>query len=136
MSINRASLPDTMVSRPADTRRDVHHRVAESDTPRRTLMIAGGFIVALVSLAIGSIAIAQVWLGSDAAAEGTTGGTGLASWEALAMIMLGGLGFAAGAALVGIGMGHWNAPRAPRSDADYTGPGAQPEDMPEPPRVV
>ena len=135
MSINRASLPETMVSGPADTRRDVHHRVAESDTPRRTLMIAGGFIVALVSLAIGSIAIAQVWLGSDAAAEGTAG-PGLASWEALAMILLGGLGFAAGAALVGIGMGHWSAPRAPRSDADYTGPGAQPEDMPEPPRVV
>lgn len=134
MSINRASLPDTMVGGPAATRHAVHRRVADPDTPRRTVMIVGGFVVALVSLAIGSLAIAQVWL-APAAVDGAGPATGLASWEAFAMILLGGLGFAAGAALVGIGMGRWSAPRAPESAADYTGPG-EPEDMPEPPRVV
>ena len=134
MSTNRASLPDTVVSGPADTHRAVHRRVAEPDTPRRTMMIVGGFLLALVSLAIGSIAIAQVWMGSSAA-EGGGGTPGLASWEALALIVLGGLGFAAGAALFGIGMGHWRSPRPPATHNDYTGPG-EPEDMPEPPRVV
>ena len=47
----------------------------------------------------------------------------LQSWEALAMIIGGGVGFAAGAALVGIGMGRWTSPRPPESEADYTGPG-------------
>jgi hypothetical protein len=136
MSTNRAPLPDTMVSGSAAGHHAAHRHAAHSDTPRRTLMIAAGLVLALVSLAIGSIAIAQVWIGSDAAAAGTGENSALASWEALAMILLGGLGFAAGAALVGIGMGHWGAPRPPRSDADYTGPGTEPQDMPQPPRVV
>jgi hypothetical protein len=97
-------------------------------------MIVGGFVLALVSLAIGSIAIAQVWL-APAAAGGAAPPTGLASWEALAMIVLGGLGFAAGAALVGIGMGRWSAPRVAQSPVDFTGPG-EAEDVPERPRVV
>jgi hypothetical protein len=134
MSINRGSLSDTMVSGHAATHRAVHHRVADPDTPRRAVMVVGGFVVALVSLAIGSVAIAQVWL-APSAVDGVGPATGLASWEALAMIVLGGFGFAAGAALVGIGMGHWSDPRTPQSDADYTGPG-EAEDMPEPPRVV
>ena len=98
------------------------------------MMLVGGFLLALVSLAIGSIAIAQVWMGSSAA-EGGAATPGLASWEAFALIVLGGLGFAAGAALFGIGMGHWRSPRPPATQSDYTGPG-QAEDMPEPPRVV
>jgi hypothetical protein len=138
MSMNRAPLPDTLVSGSAAGHHAAHRHAVPSDTPRRSLMVAGGLVLALVSLAIGSIAIAQVWIGSDAAAAGTGAGenSAFASWEALAMIVLGGLGFAAGAALVGIGMGHWGAPRAPLSDADYTGPGTEPQDMPEPPRVV
>jgi hypothetical protein len=52
------------------------------------------------------------------------------------MILLGGIGFAAGAALVGIGMGRWTSPRPPENDADYTGPGDDAGDMPQPPRVV
>ena len=134
MSIKRASLPDTLVSGPTAAHRAVHRRVADPDTPRRMVMIVGGFVVALVSLAIGSVAIAQVWL-APAAANGTGPAPALASWEAFAMIVLGGLGFAAGAALVGIGMGHWSTPRAAESAADYTGPG-EPEDIPEPPHVV
>jgi hypothetical protein len=78
--------------------------------------------------------MAQVWLG-PAAADGAAAAPGLASWEAFGLIVLGGLGFAAGAALVGIGMGHWGAPRPPANHAEYTGPG-EPEDMPDPPRVV
>ena len=98
-------------------------------------MVVGGFVVALVSLAIGSLAIAQVWLAPVGGRRhrGTT--PALQSWEALTMILLGGLGFAAGAALVGIGMGRWTSPRPPESEADYTGPG-EVDDMPEPPRVV
>lgn len=132
MSINRASLPDTLVSGPAASSRARQRPVADPDTPRRTVMILGGFVVALVSLAIGSLAIAQVWL-APAAADGAA--PALASWEAFAMILLGGLGFAGGAALVGIGMGHWSAPRTPVGDLDYTGPG-EPEDRAEEPRVV
>jgi hypothetical protein len=51
------------------------------------------------------------------------------------MIIGGGVGFAAGAALIGIGMGRWTAPRPAESEADYTGPGDA-HDMPQPPRVV
>ena len=54
---------------------------------------------------------------------------------AFAVVVLGGLGFAAGCALVGIGMGHWTAPRPPKSEADYTGPGHI-EDLKDPPQVV
>ena len=51
------------------------------------------------------------------------------------MIIGGGVVVAAGAALVGIGMGRWQTPRQPESNADYTGPGDA-QDMPDPPRVV
>jgi len=65
-----------------------------------------------------------------------TGAPSLQAWEATVMILLGGIGFAAGAALVGIGMGRWTSPRPPENDADYTGPGDDAGDMPQPPRVV
>jgi hypothetical protein len=93
MATNRASMSDPFVA-------------TDPALPRRTLMVVGGFVVALVSLVIGSIAIAQVWL-APAAAEGSAAAPTLQPWEAMAMILVGGLGFAAGAALVGIGMGRW-----------------------------
>ncbi len=97
-------------------------------------MVVGGLVVALISLAIGSIALVQVWT-QPAAADGAAVAPTLQSWEALAMIIGGGVGFAAGAALIGIGMGRWTAPRPAESGADYTGPGDV-HDMPDPPRVV
>jgi hypothetical protein len=97
-------------------------------------MVVGGVVVALVSLVIGSIAIAQVWL-APSAADGAAAAPTLQPWETMAMILLGGLGFAAGAALAGIGMGRWTSPRPSQSEADYTGPGDI-HDTPEPPRVV
>jgi hypothetical protein len=136
MAINRASLSDPLVAAPHAGMRRASSRTYASDHDgfRRTAMVVGGFVVALVSLAIGSLAIAQVWL-APAAADGIATTPALQSWEALTMILLGGLGFAAGAALVGIGMGRWTSPRPPQSEADYTGPGDV-DDMPEPPRVV
>jgi hypothetical protein len=100
-------------------------------------MVIGGFFLALVSLVMGSIGIAEVWFtatpaaGSTVAAEAAQG----RPWETVAMIGLGGLGFAAGAALVGIGMGRWTAPRRATSDAEFTGPGHI-DDQAQPPRVV
>jgi hypothetical protein len=135
MAINRASLSDTYVTTPSvDTSRAERHAVTNADTPRRTAMVVGGFVLALVSLAIGSVALVQVWL-APAAADGKAAAPALQSWEAMAMILAGGIGFAAGAALVGIGMGRWTSPQPPASNADYTGPGDA-DDMPEPPRVV
>ena len=121
MATNRASMSDQFAT-------------TDPALPRRTVMVVGGFVVALVSLLIGSIAIAQVWL-APAAADGAAAAPSLQPWESMAMILLGGLGFAAGAALVGIGMGRWTSPRPAESDADYTGPGDV-HDTPEPPRVV
>jgi hypothetical protein len=116
-------------------RRASHGAVADADAPRRTVMVVGGFILALVSLAIGSLALIQVW-SAPAAANGQGPVPTLQSWEAFALIIGGGIGFAAGAALVGIGMGRWTSPHPPESPADYTGPGEDASDMPEPPRVV
>jgi hypothetical protein len=122
MATNRASMSDQLVT-------------TDSELPRRSAMVIGGFVVALVSLVMGSIAIAQVWL-APAAADGVAAAAPtLQPWETTGMIILGGLGFAAGAALVGIGMGRWGSPRPPASEADYTGPGDV-HDTPEPPRVV
>jgi hypothetical protein len=133
MATNRASLSDSyLTTRPAPARRST--AVTNADTPRRTAMVVGGFVLALVSLAIGSIALVQVWL-APAAADGKAAAAGLQSWEALALILVGGLGFAAGAALIGIGMGRWTAPQPPVSEDDYTGPGNS-SDMPDPPRIV
>ncbi len=135
MATNHASLSDTYGTTPRAFRRTVR---TDDDTARRTAMVVGGFVVALVSLAIGSLALVQVWLApaAVAAAGGAASAPSLQSWEAVAMILFGGVGFAAGAALVGIGMGHWTSPRPPESDADYTGPGEDAADMPNPPRVV
>jgi hypothetical protein len=135
---NRASLSDTYISpHVPDRHRDPYASGADAETPRRTVMVVGGFFLALVSLAIGSLALVQVWLAP--AAAGVAGAAGAAptlqSWEATAMILAGGVGFAAGAALVGIGMGRWTSPRPPESEADYTGPGDV-HDTPQPPRVV
>jgi hypothetical protein len=135
MNTNRASLSDPYGSPDEAMRRADRREAVEPETPRRTLMVAGGFVLALVSLAIGSLAIVQVWLTPDVPANAGVGEPLLQPWESLAMIVLGGLGFAAGAALVGIGMGRWTSPRPPVSDADYTGPGHV-EDTPQPPRVV
>jgi hypothetical protein len=135
MATNRASLSDSYVTTPhAERRPAVRTGAAGADVPRRTAMVAGGFILALVSLAVGSIALVQVWL-APAATDRTVDASGLQSWEALAMILIGGVGFAAGGALIGIGMGRWRSPRLPESEADYTGPGDA-GDMPDPPRVV
>ena len=141
MATNRASLSHSYITTPhAEMRQAVESAAPDADATRRTVMVAGGFVLALVSLAVGSLALVQVWLapvaGSVAAPGGATPGPTLQSWEAMAMILFGGVGFAAGAALIGIGMGHWTSPRPPESDADYTGPGEDPGDMPEPPRVV
>ena len=97
-------------------------------------MVVGGFVIALVSLVVGSIAIAQIWFPSSP--DLATGSEPfLFRGEALAGVILGGLGFAGGSALIGIGMGHWTAPRPPTSEADYTGPGYI-EDQKDPPQVV
>jgi hypothetical protein len=135
MSTNRASFPDTLTPTPHGEVRRVRAGVSDPDTSRRTVLTAAGLVIALVSLALGTYAIAQVWL-APAAADGVAQAPTLQPWETLTMIVLGGIGFAGGAALVGIGMGRWTSPRPPGSDADYTGPGEDPEDMPEPPRVV
>jgi hypothetical protein len=130
MATNRASLSDTYVTTP--------RAVPDPDLPRRTVMVVCGVVVALVSLAIGSVAIVQVWIASSAAVDHSAPASGLQSWEALAMILLGGLGFAGGAALVGIGMGRWTSPRPAESHTEYTGPGG-PEDVrhrQDTPRVV
>jgi hypothetical protein len=135
MATNRASMSDPFIpTTPAATRRAPGAASADSDLPRRTAMVIGGFVVALVSLLIASIAIAQVWL-APTAAPGAASAPTLQSWETVAMIVFGGLGFAAGAALAGIGMGRWTSPRPPESEADYTGPGVI-GDTAEPPRVV
>ena len=135
MATNRASLSDSYVTTPHAERRPAMRTGApDGDAPRRTAMVVGGFVLALVSLVIGSIALVQVWL-APGAADGAVDASGLQSWEALAMILVGGIGFAAGGALIGIGMGRWRSPRPPESDADYTGPGDA-GDMPDPPRVV
>jgi hypothetical protein len=130
---NRASLSDPYLTPPvSDALRDTFR--ADAETPRRTAMVVGGFFLALVSLAIGSLALVQVWLApSSTPAAGAA--PALQSWEATAMIIAGGVGFAAGAALVGIGMGRWTSPRPPESEADYTGPGDT-HDTAQPPRVV
>ena len=135
---NRVSLSDSYISpQVPDHRRDLHASEADAETPRRTVMVVGGFFLALVSLAIGSLALVQVWLAPAAARVAGAGDAAptLQSWEATAMIIAGGVGFAAGAALVGIGMGRWTSPRLPESEADYTGPGDT-HDTAEPPRVV
>lgn len=135
MAINRASLSDTYVTTPhAEMRHPVWTDAPGADALRRTAMVVVGFVLALVSLAVGSFALVQVW-GAAAAADGAVRASGLQSWESLAMILAGGVGFAAGAALAGIGMGRWQSPRPPESEADYTGPGDA-ADMPDPPRVV
>jgi hypothetical protein len=140
MASNHVSLSDPYVTTPrAELRGTVRTGARDSDATRRTVMVGGGFVLALISLIIGSIALVQVFLAPAAATVAAPGGpapaSGLQSWEALAMIVFGGVGFAAGAALVGIGMGHWTSPRPPQSDTDYTGPGDA-EDMPDEPRVV
>jgi hypothetical protein len=136
MPTNRASMPDTFITRPHAT----HARLTAepdpnwSDAPRRTIMVVSGFVVALVSLAVGSIALAQIWFPTSY--DLATGSEPfLFRGEALAGVILGGLGLAAGASLIGIGMGHWTAPRPPTSEADYTGPGHL-DDLQDPPRVV
>jgi hypothetical protein len=135
MAINRASLSDTYVTiLHAGMRYAAWTDAPGADTLRRTAMVVAGFVLALVSLAIGSFALVQVW-GGPAAADGAVRAPGLQSWESLAMILAGGVGFAAGAALAGIGMGRWQSPRPSESEADYTGFGDV-GDMPDPPRVV
>ena len=133
---NRASLSDPFAPHTsAELRRVRTADVPDPEMGRRGAMVVGGFVIALVSLVMGSIALAQVWL-APAAADGAAAAPTLQSWETLAMIVLGGLGFAGGAALIGVGMGRWNSPRPPRSDADYTGPGIDAHDPPQPPAVV
>ena len=133
MAINRASTSDSYLAAPPP-RLTRHSGAPGADAPRRMAMVVGGLVVALVSLAIGSIALVQVWM-QPAAADGAAAAPTLQSWEALAMIIGGGVGFAAGAALVGIGMGRWTSPRQAENDADYTGPGDV-HDTADPPRVV
>ena len=136
MPTNRASMPDTFITTPPPPhgRRSAEPDPNWGDAPRRTLMVVSGFVIALVGLAVGSIAIMQIWFPSSP--DLSTGAEPfLFRGEALAGVVLGGLGFAAGCALVGIGMGHWTAPRPPKSEADYTGPGSI-EDQKDPPQVV
>jgi hypothetical protein len=133
MAINRASLSDPYMTAPHA--QQTRLTGVDADAPWRTAMVAGGAIVALISLLVGSLALVQVWM-APGSADGIAATTpGLQSFEAMAMIIGGGVGFAAGLALVGIGMGRWTSPRLPVSEADYTGPGDT-HDTPEPPRVV
>jgi hypothetical protein len=135
MAINRATLSDSYVTTPHEDRRyGVRPDPPDADVLRRTAMVVVGFVLALVSLTIGSLALVEVWVAPSAGNEAARASS-LQSWESLAMILGGGIGFAAGAALAGIGMGRWRSPRPPESEADYTGPGDA-DDMPEPPRVV
>ena len=140
MTTNRASLSDTLTpATPSSRRYDPAEPAGldHQDSSRRLVMVVGGFFLALVGLVIGSIGIAEVWFTAVPVAGGNVAAETAAArpWEPLVMIALGGLGFAAGAALVGIGMGRWTEPRPAASEADYTGPG-QVEDTPQPPRVV
>ena len=140
MTTNRASLSDTLPSSPRrlDEVEPASDSAADRDAARRLVMVVGGFFLALVGLVIGSLGIAEVWFTAAPAAGPRVAAEAAAAarpWEPLLMIMLGGIGFAAGAALVGIGMGRWTAPRPAESDADYTGPGHV-DDQPQPPRVV
>ena len=57
-----------------------------ADALRRTAMVVVGFVLALVSLTIGSFALAQVWL-APAAALDAVPASGTQSWESLAMIL-------------------------------------------------
>ena len=133
MAINLVSLSDPYMTAPHAGRTRLSG--VDADGPRRTAMVAGGAIIAIISLLVGSLALVQVWL-APASADGVAATTpALQSWEAMAMIIGGGVGFAAGLALVGIGMGRWTSPRPPSSEADYTGPGDT-RDTAEPPRVV
>ena len=138
MAINRAPLSGTL------PHASLHHygrvpsvSLNHEDSTRRLVMVVGGFFLALVSLVVASIGIAEVWFtatpqaGSVAAAEVAQG----RPWETVVMIAFGGIGFAAGAALVGIGMGRWRSPRPATSEADYTGPG-EVDDQAQPPAVV
>ena len=123
MAINRASLSDTYVTTPhAEMRHAVRTDAPDADALRRTAMVVVGFVLALVSLAMARSRWSRCGV-APATAAGAGPASGLQSWESLAMILAGGVGFAAGAALVGIGMGRWRSPRPPESEADYTGPG-------------
>jgi len=133
MAINRASLSESYVPH-SEMRHAVRTDAPDADALRRTAIVVVGFVLALVSLTLGSLALVQVWV-APATVDGPGPASGLQSWESLAMILAGGVGFAAGTALVGIGMGRWRSPRPPESEADYTGPGDA-ADMPDPPRVV
>jgi hypothetical protein len=138
MITNRASLSDTLTPPSRSPRgKGVVPGVNNQDSSRRLLMVVGGFFLALIAIVAVSVGMAQVWFASTPATGGSVAAETAAArpWEPLAMIVLGGLGFAAGAALVGIGMGRWTAPRPAESEADYTGPG-EVEDTPQPPRVV
>ena len=134
MAINRASLSESYVPH-AEMRHAVRIDAPDADALRRTAIVVVGFVLALVSLTLGSLALVQVWGVVPATVAGPGPASGLQSWESLAMILAGGVGFAAGGALVGIGMGRWRSPQPPESEADYTGPGDA-ADMPDPPRVV
>ena len=116
MSTNRASFPTPLTTTSPGEVHRVGGDVSDPDTPRRSLLVACGFVIALVSLAIGAFAISQVWL-APAAADGGAPSPTLQPWETLALIVLGGLGFAGGAALAGIGMGRWTSPRRPACPA-------------------
>ena len=59
MAINRASLSDPYMTAPHSQGSPAE---LGTDTPRRTAMVVGGAIIALVSLLVGSIALVQVWL--------------------------------------------------------------------------
>jgi hypothetical protein len=138
MATNRASLSDTLPDAPEHRHGRVPSvTVNHDESGRRMVMVIGGFFLALVSLVIGSIGIAEVWFTATPAAGTTVAAEAAQSrpWETIAMIGFGGIGFAAGAALVGIGMGRWTSPRPAESDTDYTGPGHV-DDQPQPPRVV
>ena len=56
MATNRASYPETYLSAPSASPRVSRIDTPDGDAPRRMAMVAGGAIVALISLAIGSIA--------------------------------------------------------------------------------
>ena len=129
MAINRASLSDTHRRPRSETATRWTDR--RTPTPARTAMVVVGFVLALVSLAIGSFALVQVWLvGADAVAAAPACSRGR-----LAMILAGGVGFAAGGGARRHRHGPLDVAASAESEADYTGPGDT-DDMPQPPRVV
>lgn len=102
--------------------------------PGRTLMVVAGILLSILSFAAIGAAIASSRAEHRWAMSARPGTPPSSSSRPVMWGLAGGVGLAAGMALIGVGMGRWTRPRPPRSEADYTGPGDA--DDPGPRRVV